>query len=32
VLEGAGHSPFEDARAMFMLMVEGFLEGPHEGE
>jgi len=32
VLQGAGHSPFEDARAMFMLMVEGFLEGPHEGE
>ena len=32
VLEGAGHSPFEDARAMFMLMLEGFLEGPHAGE
>ena len=32
VLEGAGHSPFEEARAMFMLMLEGFLEGPHAGE
>lgn len=32
VLEGAGHSPFEDDRAMFMLMLEGFLEGPHRGE
>ena len=32
VLAGAGHSPFEDDRAMFMLMLEGFLEGPHEGE
>ncbi len=31
VLEGAGHSPFEDACEMFMLLVDGFLNGPEEG-
>lgn len=30
VLDGAGHSPFEDARGMFMLLVDGFLSGPGE--
>jgi pimeloyl-ACP methyl ester carboxylesterase len=31
VLDGAGHSPFEDAREMFMLLVDGFLDGPEDG-
>jgi len=31
VIGGAGHSPFEDKRRLFMLMVEGFLSGSGEG-
>ncbi len=31
VIGGAGHSPFEDRRQLFMLMVDGFLSGPGEG-
>jgi len=31
VIGGAGHSPFEDRRKLFMLMVEGFLSGPGDG-
>lgn len=31
VIGGAGHSPFEDKRRLFMLMVDGFLSGAGKG-